>query len=134
MFSSISQLAMDVEIRRFGKQEPLCGVTCGAMAVRDAPGYSYVCLGRVPAPMVLELCQWDEGRGLTPPQTLAGAGYSGDGVSDWSHPSPQAGPCSSEISKSLVSPRMGGSSQAPSRTPTLHSPLAATSQVTLIKV
>lgn len=31
-------------------------------------------------PVVLELCQWDEGRGLTPPQTVAGVGYPGDRV------------------------------------------------------
>lgn len=55
-------------------------------------------------------------------------------VFDWSHPIPQAGPCSPEISKRFVSPGMGGSSQAPAQTPTLHSPRAATSQVTLIKV
>lgn len=61
VFSSISHPAVGAEIRRFG-QETLFGV-------RDAPGYSCLHPKRVPAPVVLELCQWDEGRGLTPSQT-----------------------------------------------------------------
>ncbi|KAF4790570.1 hypothetical protein TURU_139978 [Turdus rufiventris] len=113
------------EIRRFGKQEPLCGVTYGAMRMGDVPGYSCLCPGRVL--VLLELCHWDEGRDLTPPQIQ-------ETVFDQSHPLPQAGPCLPEISKTLVSPRMGGSSQTPSWTPTPCSPPAVTSQVTLIKV
>lgn len=69
MLSGISHPAIGAEIRRFGKQEPLCGVTYGAMGVfLDTAAVSW----EGPSPRVLvllELCQWDEGRDLTPPQT-----------------------------------------------------------------
>lgn len=130
--------AIGAEIRRFGKQEPLCGVTYGALGVRDADTAvsSWIQLpvsweGPSPrVPVVLELCQWDEGRGLTSAPDPGSVGYPGDRVFDWS----QVGLYSPEISKGLVSPGIGGSSQALPQTPMPRSPLPATSQVTLIKV